>query len=161
MWSCIFTCRIFIRSFCPKRLTVFHTYIHTLMAVAAMEGANQHIRSSLEFSNLTKDTSTCKPGESNQRPSNNKTLALTLSHRRPGALHLVVNNICLTLLQASVGDAYINWLCCYLKLPYAVRNMDSWQLCCHKSSSDKHYLRQSGRVKKNSNVYHHGSMNHG
>ena len=36
--------------FCPKRLTTVHTYIHTLMAVAAMQGANQHIRISLGFS---------------------------------------------------------------------------------------------------------------
>ena len=40
-------------------------YIHTLMVVAAMQGANQHIRSSLGFSILLKDTSTCRPGESN------------------------------------------------------------------------------------------------
>ena len=33
-------------AFCPKWLTVIHTYIHTLMAVAAMQGADQHIRSS-------------------------------------------------------------------------------------------------------------------
>ena len=34
-------------AFCPKRLTVIHTYIHTLMAVAAMQGAEQHIGSCL------------------------------------------------------------------------------------------------------------------
>ena len=33
--------------FCPKSLTVIHTYIHTLMAVDAMQGADQHTRSSL------------------------------------------------------------------------------------------------------------------
>ena len=42
---------------------------------------NQHIRSSWGFSILPKDTLTCRPGESNQRPSNKKTLALSLSHR--------------------------------------------------------------------------------
>ena len=52
------------------------------MAVAAMQGANQHIRSSLGFSILPKDTLTCTPGETNQRPSHNKTLALPLSHSR-------------------------------------------------------------------------------
>ena len=41
-----FTFRAF-RHFCPKRLTVIHTYIHTLMVVAAMRSADQHIRSSL------------------------------------------------------------------------------------------------------------------
>ena len=40
------------------RLTVIHTYIHTLIAVAAMQGAVQHISSSLGFSILPKDTST-------------------------------------------------------------------------------------------------------
>ena len=40
-----------IRHFCPKRLTVIQTF-HTLMAVVAMQGADQHSRSSLEFSNL-------------------------------------------------------------------------------------------------------------
>ena len=38
------------------------------MVVAAMQCADQHIRSSLEFSILPQDTSTCKPGESNQQP---------------------------------------------------------------------------------------------
>ena len=52
---CIFTLS---RRFCPKQLTVIHTYIHTLMAVAATQSANQHIRSSLGFSILPKDTST-------------------------------------------------------------------------------------------------------
>ena len=42
----------FSRCICPKRLTVIHTNIHTLMAVAATQGAYQHIRSSLGFSIL-------------------------------------------------------------------------------------------------------------
>ena len=42
-------------------------FIHTLMEVAAMQGADQHIWSSLEFSILPEDTSTCRPGESNQQ----------------------------------------------------------------------------------------------
>ena len=50
------------------------------MAVAAVQGADQHIRSSLEFSILPKDTLTCRPGESNQQPFNNKTPALSHSH---------------------------------------------------------------------------------
>ena len=49
---------------CPSWLTV----IHTLMALGAMQGADQHIRSTLWFSILPKDTSTCRAGESNQRP---------------------------------------------------------------------------------------------
>ena len=72
----------FFGAFCPKQLTAIHTNIHTLMAVAAMQGADQHIRSSLGFSILPKDTS-CRPGWSNQRPSDNKTQALPLSHSRP------------------------------------------------------------------------------
>ena len=40
-----------------------------LKAVAAMRGADQHIRRSLGFSILSKGTLTCRPGESNQRPS--------------------------------------------------------------------------------------------
>ena len=57
------------------QLTLINTYIHTLMVVAAMQGAN--IRSSLGFSILSKDTLTCRPGESY------KMLALHLSHSRP------------------------------------------------------------------------------
>ena len=30
-------------AFVQKGLTVIHTYIHTLMAVAAMQGADQHV----------------------------------------------------------------------------------------------------------------------
>ena len=41
-----------------SRLTVIHTYVHTLMAVASMQGAEQHIRSSLVFSILLKDMQT-------------------------------------------------------------------------------------------------------
>ena len=44
---------------------IFHTYIHTLMAVAALQGADQHIRSILGFSNLLV-TPTCRLGELNQ-----------------------------------------------------------------------------------------------
>ena len=56
------------------------------MAAAAMQGANQHIRSSFwGLSMLPEDTSTCKLEESNQRPFDIKTLALLLSHRRPAA----------------------------------------------------------------------------
>ena len=50
------------------RVTDSNSYIHTLMVVAAMQGADQHIRSSLGFSILPKDTSTWRPGELNQRP---------------------------------------------------------------------------------------------
>ena len=39
------------------------------MTVAAMQDANQHIRSSLGFMILPKGTSTCRPGESFQQPS--------------------------------------------------------------------------------------------
>ena len=45
------------------------------MAVAAMQGADLYIRSSYGFSILPKDTSKCRPGESNQQSSDNKTLA--------------------------------------------------------------------------------------
>ena len=57
----------FSRYFCPTRLKVIHTYIDTLMVVAAMQGADQHMRSSLGFSILPKDTSACRTGETNQR----------------------------------------------------------------------------------------------
>ena len=52
--------------------------MHTLMA--ALQRADWLIRSSLGFSILPKDTPACRPGELNQRPSHNKTLALPLSH---------------------------------------------------------------------------------
>ena len=51
------------------------------MAVAAIQGADQHIRRSLGFSILLKDTSTCRLGESNRQPLDNNTLALPLSHK--------------------------------------------------------------------------------
>ena len=34
--------KAFLRRFCPKPIAVIHTYIDTLMAVAAMYGADQH-----------------------------------------------------------------------------------------------------------------------
>ena len=50
------------------------------MVVAAMQGADQHISSSVELRILPKDTSTCRPGDLNQQPSDNKMLALPPSH---------------------------------------------------------------------------------
>ena len=58
-----------------SRETHSNSYIHTLMVAAAMYGADQNIRSRFGFSILHKDTSTCRPGDLNQRPSDNKTLA--------------------------------------------------------------------------------------
>ena len=49
------------------------------MAVATMQGAEQHIRSSLGFSILPKDTLTCRLGESNQQPSNTATATHTIN----------------------------------------------------------------------------------
>ena len=57
MWLSIFALRAFSRAL----LTVIHTHIHKLMAVAAMQGVDQH-RSSLGFSILPKDTSSCEQG---------------------------------------------------------------------------------------------------
>ena len=57
---------------------LLHTNIHKLMPVAAIQCADQHIRSST----LPKDTLTFRPRKSNQRPSDNQTLALPLSHSR-------------------------------------------------------------------------------
>ena len=65
-------------------LRVIHTYIYPLMAVAAMEGATSSSGADLGFNFLAKDTSTCKLGESTQRPLENKTPALPLSHRLSG-----------------------------------------------------------------------------
>ena len=45
-----------------------------------MQGADQHIKSSLGFSIIPKDASTCRPGKSNQQPSNNKTPEPQPSH---------------------------------------------------------------------------------
>lgn len=58
------------------------------MAVAATQGVDQHIRSSLGFVILLKDNLTCGPGESIQRPSDNETLALPLSHSRPVYIYM-------------------------------------------------------------------------
>ena len=54
-----------------------HTYIQTLMAVAAVQEPEHQE----QFSFL--DTSTCRPEELYQQPSDNKMLALPLSHNRP------------------------------------------------------------------------------
>ena len=82
LWSL----KAFSRSFCPKQqptYIILNKYSYTLMAVAALQDADQHIRSSLGLSILPKDNSTCRPGEwSQQQPSDNKTLALPLSHSR-------------------------------------------------------------------------------
>ena len=56
------------------------SYIQTLVAGTAMQGASEHVRSSLGFSILLKDISMCRRGESNKQPSDKKTLALPLSH---------------------------------------------------------------------------------
>ena len=72
-----------LSAFGPKQQTLTHTF----MVVAVMQGADQYIRSSLGFSILPKDTSTCRPGESNQWPSDYKKLALRLSHRHPTAAY--------------------------------------------------------------------------
>ena len=74
--------RAFIRHFLSKA-TYSNSYIHTPMVVAAMQDDDQHIRSSLEFSILPKDTSTCRPGESKQKSSDNKRLALTPEPQPP------------------------------------------------------------------------------
>ena len=55
--------------------------IHILLLVAATQDADQHIRS-LGVSILPKDPSTCRPGELNKQPSDNKTQALSPSHCR-------------------------------------------------------------------------------
>ena len=66
-----------------SKATYSNSNIHTLMAVADMHGAVQLIRSSSGFSILPKDTAGhCRPGESNQTPSDNKMLAQPLSHSR-------------------------------------------------------------------------------
>ena len=53
------------------------------MPVAAIQGADQHIRSSLGFSILPTDILTCRTGESNRQLSDNKTVVLPLSHSHP------------------------------------------------------------------------------
>ena len=55
-----------------------NAFVQSDLAVDAIQGADQHIRSSLGFSILPKDISTCRPGESNQGPSDSKTLVLPL-----------------------------------------------------------------------------------
>ena len=81
------------------KMTCSNSYIHTLMAVAAMQGADQHIRSSLGFSILPKDTLTCRPGELNQQPSNNKMLVPPLRH----SCDLVVRFKAKTTTRLSLG----------------------------------------------------------
>ena len=97
--------RAFSECLCPKRLTVIQTYFHTLMVVAAMQGADQHIRSSLGFSILPKDTLACNPGESNQRLSDNKTLSLPGIHSRPDIISVSLQNQTCSSCLASVQDS--------------------------------------------------------
>ena len=54
------------------------------MAVVTMQDAYQHIKSSLGFSTLPKDTSTCRPEESTSDPPITRRWLnpLTLSHHR-------------------------------------------------------------------------------
>ena len=47
------------------------------MVVAAMQGANQQIRSNFGFSILPKDALTCRSGDSNQQPSDNNNFGST------------------------------------------------------------------------------------
>ena len=69
-------CLRFIRRFCTKRLNVILANNHTLMVVAAMQGANQHIRSSFMVQYLAQRHFDIRPGQLN------KTLVLPLSRRR-------------------------------------------------------------------------------
>ena len=78
------------------------------MVVAAMQGADQHIRSSLGFRILPKDTLTCRPGRENQRPSNNKALALPLSY----SLYYQVTRCELHLLYLFLTSNVILLFCC-------------------------------------------------
>ena len=66
----------FSRRLCPKPLAVIHTRILNWWRWIPCD---QHMRSSLGFSILPKVTSTCRPGESNQRPSDNKLLLLLIT----------------------------------------------------------------------------------
>ena len=59
-----------------KTDTNSYWYIHSY---TAMQGANQHIRSSLGFSILPKDELTCRSRELNQWPTDSTTLALPAS----------------------------------------------------------------------------------
>ena len=124
--------RAFSRRFCPKLLTEIHTYIHTLIVVAAMQGADQHIRISLGFSILLKDT------------YDNKTLTLPLSQSRPScpiAAETQTNIICAPMAQRQ----YIHLYCIHqegMKLENnikhtAVRSGDDG--CALKQSSIKLY----------------------
>ena len=81
------TFRAFSRCFLSKA-TYSNSHIpsYTVGGAAAMQGADQHTRSILGFSILPKVTSTCRPGETNQQPSDNKTLALPQSHSPPTAI---------------------------------------------------------------------------
>ena len=67
--------------FCPKWLQVIHTYTGF---GGCQADADQHIRSSLQFSIFPMHTAACRPGELNQQPSYNKMLALPLNLRCQG-----------------------------------------------------------------------------
>ena len=85
--------------------------MHTL-ELAAMEAADQHIRSSLEFSILPKDTSTFKPEESNQLPSVKKMQALPLSHSH----QLFINNNTLPELFLIALFIFVHTILCLVLL---------------------------------------------
>ena len=76
------------------------------MEVAAIQDADQHIRSSLGFSILYKDTSACRPGELNQRSSDYKMLALPLTHSHPCQNILILGLSLFSLMIACTQAAW-------------------------------------------------------
>ena len=128
-------CLHFFRSFCPKRLIDIHTNIHTLMVVAAMQGADQHIRRTLGFSISPKNMSTCRPGELNQQPSDNKTLALALSHSQSCWISPIVANLPFTLNIEIDGRKSIRvWR---VRTLNELLNLTSWEWECVLQTDDK------------------------
>ena len=111
---------------CSKWLTVIHTYL------TCSDMQNPHIGSNLGFSILPEDTSTCRSEESNQQPSDKKTLALSLSrscslsgrapkkHKTTQKKRIMSSDMRLDSLSQTRPSFYINvchhdapWLCSY------------------------------------------------
>ena len=119
-----------------------------MMAVAAIQGANQHIRSSLGFKILPKDTLTCRPGESYQWPSDNETLALPLSHSHHVAVSGNNDDVPLIMLIQWIShSAFLKLLryCILLfntltRCPHVIYNLR------HPSSRNKSFFRSSSRI---------------
>ena len=115
------------------------------MPVTAIQGADQHMRSRLGFSIMPKDTSKCRPGQSNQWPSDNKLLPLPLNHSRPEPELFF---FCLNLIHEKVTEHRLQNNCLYNNMSHEGRRTVTQRILIVMLSSrilDKPLLSWRGR----------------